>query len=105
MLIPENKLKNIVMKYLKKQEYTILETYFKCKYGNIDIIAYDNLSKELVFIKILPFQNKGKNDIKSIAKYYKYLYGIQDIPYRYEKLKIVFKKGKYKVNRYQKVKV
>ena len=105
MLIPENKLKNIVIKYLKKQEYTILETYFKCKYGNIDIIAYDNLSKELVFIKILPFQNKGKNDIKSIAKYYKYLYGIQDIPYRYEKLKIVFKKGKYKVNKYQKVKV
>ena len=105
MLIPENKLKNIVMKYLKKQEYTILETYFKCKYGNIDIIAYDNLSKELVFIKILPFQNKGKNDIKSIAKYYKYLYGINDIPYRYETLKIGFKKGKYKVSKYQKVKV
>lgn len=105
MLISENKLKNIIIKYLKKQEYTILETYFKCKYGNTDIIAYDNLSKELVFIKILPFQNKSKNDINLIAKYYKYLYGIEDIPYRYEILKIVFKKGKYKVNKYQKVKV
>ena len=105
MLTTENKLKNIIIKYLKKQKYTILEENYKCKYGNIDIIAYDNLSKELVFTKIFPFQNKSKNDINLIAKYYKYLYGIEDIPYRYEILKIVFKKGKYKVNKYQKVKV
>ena len=103
MLISENKLKNIIVKYLKKQKYTILEENYKCKYGKTDIISYDNLSKELVFIKIFPF--KSKNDINLIAKYYKYLYGIEDIPYRYEILKIVFKKGKYKVNKYQKVKV
>ena len=103
MLISENKLKSIIIKYLKKQKYTILEENYKCKYGKIDIISYDNLSKELVFIKIFPF--KSKNDIKLIAKYYKYLYGIEDIPYRYEILKIVFKKGKYKVIKYQKVKV
>ena len=103
MLNSENKLKNIIIKYLKKQKYTILEENYKCKYGKIDIISYDNLSKELVFIKIFPF--KSKNDINLIAKYYKYLYGIEDIPYRYEKIKIVFKKGKYKVNKYQKVKV
>lgn len=103
MLISENKLKNIIVKYLKKQKYTILEENYKCKYGKIDIISYDNLSKELVFIKIFPF--KSKNDINLIAKYYKYLYGIEDIPYRYEILKIGFKKGKYKVIKYQKVKV
>ena len=103
MLTTENKLKNIIIKYLKKQKYTILEENYKCKYGNIDIIAYDNLSKELVFIKIFPF--KSKNDINLIAKYYKYLYGIEDIPYRYEILKIGFKKGKYKVIKYQKLKV
>ena len=103
MLIQENKLKNIIIKYLKKQEYTILEENYKCKYGKIDIISYDNLSKELVFIKIFPF--KSKNDINLIAKYYKYLYGIEDIPYRYEILKIGFKKGKYKVIKYQKLKV
>ena len=103
MLNSENKLKNIIVKYLKKQKYTILEENYKCKYGNIDIIAYDNLSKELVFIKIFPF--KSKNDINLIAKYYKYLYGIEDIPYRYEILKIGFKKGKYKVIKYQKLKV
>ena len=103
MLISENKLKNIIVKYLKKQKYTILEENYKCKYGKIDIISYDNLSKELVFIKIFPF--KSKNDINLIAKYYKYLYSIEDIPYRYEILKIGFKKGKYKVIKYQKVKV
>lgn len=103
MLISENKLKNIIVKYLKKQKYTILEENYKCKYGKIDIISYDNLSKELVFIKIFPF--KSKNDINLIAKYYKYLYGIEDIPYRYEILKIGFKKGKYKVIKYQKLKV
>ena len=103
MLISENKLKSIIIKYLKKQKYTILEENYKCKYGNIDIISYDNLSKELVFIKIFPF--KSKNDINLIAKYYKYLYGIEDIPYRYEILKIGFKKGKYKVIKYQKLKV
>ncbi len=103
MLISENKLKSIIIKYLKKQKYTILEENYKCKYGKIDIISYDNLSKELVFIKIFPF--KSKNDINLIAKYYKYLYGIEDIPYRYEILKIGFKKGKYKVIKYQKLKV
>ena len=103
MLNSENKLKNIIVKYLKKQKYTILEENYKCKYGKTDIISYDNLSKELVFIKIFPF--KSKNDINLIAKYYKYLYGIEDIPYRYEILKIGFKKGKYKVIKYQKVKV
>lgn len=103
MLNSENKLKNIIVKYLKKQKYTILEENYKCKYGKIDIISYDNLSKELVFIKIFPF--KSKNDINLIAKYYKYLYGIEDIPYRYEILKIGFKKGKYKVIKYQKLKV
>ena len=103
MLNSENKLKNIIEKYLKKQKYTILEENYKCKYGKIDIISYDNLSKELVFIKIFPF--KSKNDINLIAKYYKYLYGIEDIPYRYEILKIGFKKGKYKVIKYQKLKV
>lgn len=103
MLNSENKLKNIIVKYLKKQKYTILEENYKCKYGKTDIISYDNLSKELVFIKIFPF--KSKNDINLIAKYYKYLYGIEDIPYRYEILKIGFKKGKYKVIKYQKLKV
>ena len=103
MLISENKLKNIIVKYLKKQKYTILEENYKCKYGKIDIISYDNLSKELVFIKIFPF--KSKNDINLIAKYYKYLYGIEDIQYRYEILKIGFEKRKYKVIKYQKLKV
>ena len=38
--------------YLKKQNYTIIERNFSCYQGEIDIIAKDHVTDELVFIEV-----------------------------------------------------
>lgn len=43
-------------KYLKKNSYKILETNYKNKLGEIDIICFDKKEKELVFVEV-----KAKN--------------------------------------------
>lgn len=42
----------IAEKYLVKQEYNIIEKNFNCRFGEIDIIATDNLKQEIVFIEV-----------------------------------------------------
>ena len=71
--------------YLVQQNYQILERNFTCKQGEIDIIAFDNKNKELVFIEVksrtsakygLPSEAVGKNKkrhIIRVAKYYCYI--------------------------------
>lgn len=44
-------------KYLKKKGYTILERNFRCKLGEIDIIALDGRS--LVFIEVKTRRNQN----------------------------------------------
>lgn len=39
-------------KYLKKQNYKIVETNYKNKIGEIDIIAFDKNTHQLVFVEV-----------------------------------------------------
>lgn len=39
-------------KYLKKNKYKILETNYKNKIGEIDIICFDKVEKQLVFVEV-----------------------------------------------------
>lgn len=64
----------IASNYLCKNNYKIVEKNFRCKYGEIDIIAYDK--KELVFIEVKTRRSKrygtGINSIDTIKQ--KHLY-------------------------------
>ena len=41
----------LACKYLIKNKYKIIERNFRCRQGEIDIIAYDYDSLELVFLR------------------------------------------------------
>lgn len=43
---------DLAVEYLKKQGYNIKERNFKRKWGEIDIVAYDRKTKEVVFLEI-----------------------------------------------------
>lgn len=43
---------NIVLNYLKKNSYKIIDKNYKNKIGEIDIIAFDKTNEELVFIEV-----------------------------------------------------
>ena len=42
----------LAQKYLKKNKYKILETNYKNKIGEIDIICFDKVEKQLVFVEV-----------------------------------------------------
>ena len=42
----------IAQNYLKKHHYSILTTHWQKRSGEIDIIAFDNTSKETVFVEV-----------------------------------------------------
>ncbi len=46
----------IAENYIKKKGYSIIERNFRCKLGEIDLIAYDG--KQLVFIEVKTRQNQ-----------------------------------------------
>lgn len=102
---------NIVCKYLKDNNYIIVEKTLNVKKEIIDLIAYDELTKELVFIKlklyIIPKELKeiaeNQEVLKSIAKYYNYEYGLYDIPFRFDIIKIFLNNSIYKLKHIKRV--
>lgn len=104
---------NIACKYLKDNNYIIVEKNFECKKEIVDLIAYDELTKELVFIKlkiyIIPKELKEKEIVKnqeilrSIAKYYNYEYGIYDIPVRFDIIKILLNNSICKIKHIKRI--
>jgi len=50
---------NIAIKYLKNKRYKVVDKNFYTRFGEIDIIAYDKHSQELVFVEV-----KARNSIQ-----------------------------------------
>ena len=94
--------------YLQKQGYEILQRNFKCKQGEIDIIAKDQ--KEYVFIEVktrksLQYgtpkeavtQNKKKH-IWETSKYYIYRNKLENRYIRFDVIEIYSKEEKFYIN-------
>lgn len=104
---------NIVCKYLKDRKYIIIEKEFKYKKRIIDLIAYDEETKELVFIKLKICSNlreykirnriKNQDKLKYLAKSYNYDYGLYDIPVRFDMLKIFLTNSIYKIKHIKRI--
>lgn len=98
--------------YLKHNEYYILERNFNCKQGEIDIVAYDNKSNEIVFIEVKTrtnfnygFPSEAVNKLKqkhilNCVKYYLYCKRLEDRFIRIDVIEIVLSKKvlEYKIN-------
>lgn len=80
----------IAKEYLEQEGYTILETNFYCRFGEIDIIA--KLNNEISFIEVktrkqiiygFPAESVNKNKRNHIYKsagFYTYLYNLYNFP-------------------------
>ena len=101
---------NIACQILRSNNYNILERNFRCKQGEIDIIALDINSKELVFVEVktrtsLKYgtpadavnSNKQKHLYES-AKYYIYKNNMSYIGVRLDVMEVYIFKEKIEVN-------
>lgn len=100
----------LACKYLQKNRYTIIDRNFRCRQGEIDIIACDEQQKELVFFEVktrsnlkygMPsesVQQLKQNHIVSVAKYYIYKNKIKNIPIRFDVIEVFLNNSNYKIN-------
>lgn len=104
------------IKYLKKENYRIIKKNYRCKFGEIDIIAYDKNSHELVFIEVKTRTNKkfgtGINSIdiikqKHIYKTIEYYLCIKKIDkkhiIRIDAIEIFLKKWNCEIKHYKNI--
>lgn len=101
---------DIACKYLKTKKHIIIDRNFRCTQGEIDIIAYDEQLKELVFVEVKTrsstkygrpceaVKKLKKNHIIGSAKYYNYKNRIKNIPIRFDVIEVFLCNSNYKVN-------
>lgn len=100
----------LAIRYLQQVDYRILERNFECRQGEIDIIAVDQVKKELVFIEVKTRRNflfgnpidavsdtKKTHFLKAI-KYYLFKRNLQEEFIRVDVIEIYLGKTRYKVN-------
>ena len=101
---------DISCKYLKKNGYNVIERNFNCIQGEIDIIAFDIIKKEIVFIEVktrtnfnygFPSDSVNKNKMshmKRSIEYYVYKRKLENFYMRIDVIEVILNKGKYKLN-------
>ncbi len=101
---------NIACKYLKENNYEILKRNYRCKQGEIDIIAYDKNKEELVFFEVKmrstlkygapseSVQKVKQNHILKTAKFYKYKNKIKNTPIRFDIIEVFLFNSIFKIN-------
>ena len=90
----------IAVEYLENNSYKIIEKNFSCRQGEIDIIAYDLIANELVFVEVKSRNNfsygspsdsvnfnKQKHIIK-VAEFYVFKNNICDVAIRFDVVEI-----------------
>ena len=101
----------LACKYLKQKHYKILERNYRCKTGELDIIA--KYKKELVFVEVKTRRNleygypiEAVNKIKqkhlvSAINYYIYLNKIKNIDIRVDVIEVYLSQNKIYINHIQ----
>ncbi len=101
---------NLASKYLEVNQHKIIDRNFRCKQGEIDIIAYDKIQEELVFFEVktrsnlkygMPsesVQKEKQKHILSSANYYTYKNKIKNTPIRFDIIEVFLVNGNYKIN-------
>ena len=101
---------DIACKYLISKNYDIIDRNFECMHGEIDIIAFDENKKELVFIEVKTRSNYNygspvdsvnflkQKHIYWTAQYYIYLHKIKDTYLRFDVIEVYNKENQTKIN-------
>lgn len=109
---------DIAAKYLESKGYKIIQRNFRCKQGEIDIIAQEENSilcdneqeRKIVFIEVKTRKTpsfgtpaEAVNELKrkhitAVANYYIYTNKLQDVDIRFDVIEIYLTKTRYKVN-------
>ncbi|MBR6252580.1 MAG: YraN family protein [Clostridia bacterium] len=86
--------------YLSKMGYEIINRNFSCKTGEIDIIALDLETREIVFIEVKSRQQirygypieavdkKKREHIRKTAEYYAYINNIENHKFRFDVIEV-----------------
>lgn len=105
---------SLACEYLRKNKYNIIERNFYCRQGEIDIIAFDRIKKELVFIEVKTrttykygrpceaVDKTKRSHICSCIKYYTYMRKIKNIPIRIDVIEVYLLTSNYKINHIKK---
>ncbi len=101
---------DLACNYLEKNKYIIIERNFRCKQGEIDIIAKDIIKKELVFIEVKTrtsfnfgrpvdaISNIKKRHIFNSAKYYIYQHSLYNEFIRFDVIEVYVEESTFKIN-------
>lgn len=96
--------------YLEKNNYKIIERNFRCKQGEIDIIAKDLAKNELVFVEVKtrlsfnfgrPAQSVNilkQKHILNVSKYYLFKHSIKNSFIRFDIIEVYVKESQFKIN-------
>lgn len=99
---------NLATKYLQKSGYTIIDRNFRCKQGEIDIIA--KYKQEIIFIEVktrtnLNYGNPAEavtqikqKHIERATEYYIYRNNLYKSFIRIDIIEVYIKKDKYRIN-------
>lgn len=100
----------IAANYLAENDYYILEKNFRCKIGEIDIIAFDKEEKKIVSIEVktrrsikygLPREavdKKKQKHIISATKYYLLINKLMNYKIRFDVIEVYLIGDIYKIN-------
>lgn len=96
--------------YLEKNNYKIIERNFRCRQGEIDIIAKDLSKNELVFVEVKTRLNFNfgrpaqsvtaikKKHLLCVANYYLFKNSIQNTFIRFDVIEVFVKKFQFMIN-------
>lgn len=99
---------DIAAKYVERIGYEIIQRNFKCKQGEIDIIAKDG--EEIVFIEVKTrlsmlygqpkdaVDKRKKKYIYRSAEFYIYIRKLEKYPVRIDVIEVYKKQGRFKIN-------
>lgn len=100
----------LVCEYLQENNYHIKDRNFYNRQGEIDIIAYDKTSKEIVFVEVKTRTNtkyikpveavNGKKQIHiiKVAKHYLYIKKLENAAVRFDVIEVYLNKKNIKIN-------
>lgn len=102
----------IIRAYMEQRGYTILEMNFRCRQGEVDIIAKDNKYLVFVEVKFRSDTDKGypedavdyrkQRRICKAAEYYMYSHGMNEYtPVRFDVAGILYDEIRYTENAFE----